>query len=231
MAHLAHYRQAHPLPFVITHWINLLSMLVLIFTGFYIHFPFFDSWMGIARGVHLLCGFIVFINMLLRVILAFVVKSAPYGGSRELDTDIKSFMPQKDNRHQFGSWIKYYLFIKKDHPLGGKFGVLQKCTYILIPLLIIVMFFTGLSLWGATASVGPFGALNTLVGGVMIMRIIHFYLMWVFILFIFLHVYLSTIEGFAPIKLMLFRKESGGLVYDSEAHNIVGEDTMGGESH
>ena len=40
MAHLAHYREAHPLPFVITHWINLVAMILLIVTGFCIHFPF-----------------------------------------------------------------------------------------------------------------------------------------------------------------------------------------------
>ena len=40
MAHLAHYREAHPLVFVITHWINLIAMIVLIVTGFCIHFPF-----------------------------------------------------------------------------------------------------------------------------------------------------------------------------------------------
>ena len=39
MAHLAHYKEAHPLPFVITHWVNLICMFSLIFTGFYIHYP------------------------------------------------------------------------------------------------------------------------------------------------------------------------------------------------
>jgi len=206
-------------------------MLLLIFTGFYIHFPFFDAWMGIARGVHLFCGFVVFLNMLLRVILSFFVKSAAFGGTRAMETDIKSFMPQKDNRHQLGAWLKYYLFIKKDHPLGGKFGVLQKMIYILLPLLILIMFITGLSLWGITSDVGPFAALNSLVGGVVIMRVIHYFLMWAFIIFIFIHGYLVLIEGLAPIKLMFFRKESGGLVYDPEAHNICGEDLMGEEGH
>ena len=82
MAHLAHYREAHPLPFVITHWINLVSMIVLIFTGFYIHFPFFAGFMGIARGAHIFFGIVLFINCLVRVILAFFVKSAPTAGTR-----------------------------------------------------------------------------------------------------------------------------------------------------
>ena len=38
------------MPFVITHWINLVAMILLIITGFSIHFPFWGGFMGIARG-------------------------------------------------------------------------------------------------------------------------------------------------------------------------------------
>ena len=65
MAHLAHYKEAHPLPFVITHWINLIAMICLIVTGFCIHFPFWPDFMGIARGVHIFCGFVLAILSLL----------------------------------------------------------------------------------------------------------------------------------------------------------------------
>jgi Ni/Fe-hydrogenase 1 B-type cytochrome subunit len=226
MAHLAHYRQAHPLVFVITHWVNLVSMLILIFTGFYIHYPFFPGFMGTARGAHLFFAFIFVANMLFRVILAFFVKSAPAGGTRKVDYDWKSFLPQKDNRHQLGAWVKYYLFLKKDHPLGGKYGVPQKITYILIPVLILLIAFTGLCLWAPTSVVGPFAAFNALVGGVVVIRIIHFFFMFVFILFMLIHIYLANIEGFAPTKMMFAWKEHGGLVYDPELHNIVGEDDL-----
>jgi Ni/Fe-hydrogenase 1 B-type cytochrome subunit len=231
MAHLAHYKEAHPLPFVLTHWINLVSMILLIITGLCIHFPFFPLFMGIARGVHIACGFIVIINCVLRVILAFVLKSSPVGGSHVVDTDYKSFLPQKDNRHQGGPWIKYYLFMKKDHPLGAKYGVPQKITYVLVPVLILVMGYVGLCLWSPTASIGFFAAGIDLVGGAMSMRIIHYFMMFVFIIFMMLHVYLSAVEGLAPIRIMLMRKESGGLVYDTSKHTIVGEDDMGTSSH
>ena len=36
------------MPFVITHWINLVAMILLIITGFSIHFPFWGGFMGIA---------------------------------------------------------------------------------------------------------------------------------------------------------------------------------------
>ncbi|MDR2108020.1 MAG: cytochrome b/b6 domain-containing protein [Coriobacteriales bacterium] len=226
MAHLAHYREAHPLPFVITHWVNLIAMLLLIFTGFYIHFPFFPGFMGIARGLHIFSGIILLLNCLIRVLLAFIVKSAPAGGTRKVDADYKNFLPQKDNRHQLGAWLKYYLFLKKDHPLSGKYGVPQKLAYLAVPVLILIVAFTGFCLWAPTSVVGPFAAFNNLVGGVMTTRIIHYFLMWVFILFLFIHVYLANIEGLAPSKIMFFRKEHGGLVYDPDLHNIVGVDDL-----
>ena len=82
--------------------------------------------------------------------MAFFVKSAPTGGTREQVKDYKTWLPQKDNRHQAGAWVKYYLFMKKDHPLGAKLGVPQKLSYLLIPILIIIMFITGMCLWSTT---------------------------------------------------------------------------------
>lgn len=226
MAHLAHYKEAHPLPFVITHWINLSCFVLLIISGIYIHFPFASGFMGAARGVHIFCGIVVFINCLVRMFLAFVVKSAPTGGTREVVPDYKTWLPQADNRHQGLAWVKYYLFLKKDHPLSAKLGVPQKLSYLLIPLLIIVMFYTGLALWSPTADMGFFLAGTNLVGGIMHMRIIHYAFMFVFIIFICIHVYLANIEGFEPTKLMFLHKEHGGLVYDPKKHNIVGEDKL-----
>ena len=153
MAHLAHYKEAHPLPFVITHWINAVAMIFLIITGFMIHFPVAGT-MGVVRGLHVFFGFVIFINCLARVIMSFFVKSAPTGGTREQVKDFKTWLPQKDNRHQAGAWIKYYLFLKKDHPLSAKLGVPQKLSYLLIPILIILMFITGLCLWAPTMELG-----------------------------------------------------------------------------
>ncbi|MEG2863812.1 MAG: cytochrome b/b6 domain-containing protein [Eggerthellaceae bacterium] len=226
MAHLAHYREAHPLVFVVTHWINLVAMVLLIITGFCIHFPFWAGFMGVARGVHVLCGVILLVNCIVRVVLAFIVKTSPDGGTREQVTDYKTWLPQADNRHQLGAWIKYYLFLKKDHPLGAKLGVPQKISYVMIPVLIIVMAYTGFCLWVPTMQWGIFAGGVDLVGGLMSMRIIHYFMMYVFICFMFIHVYLANVEGFAPTKLMFLREEHGGLVYDPEKHVIVGEDKL-----
>ena len=211
------------MPFVVTHWINLVSMIFLIITGFMIHFPV-PGTMGICRGLHVFFGFVIFINCVVRVILSFFVKSSPTGGTRKQVRDIKTWLPQKDNRHQAGAWIKYYLFMKKDHPLSAKLGVPQKLSYLLIPILIVLMFLTGLALWMPTA--GAMMWLTNAWGGAMSIRIIHYFGMFVFIIFMFIHVYLANVEGTEPTKLMFFRKEHGGLVYDPEKHVIVGDDTL-----
>ncbi len=210
--------------FVVTHWINLIAMVLLIVTGFCIHFPFWPLFMGIARGVHVFFGFVLFLNCVFRVIAAFFVKTSPTGGTREQVPDYKTWLPQKDNRHQALEWIKYYLFLRKTHPLGAKLGVPQKISYLMIPFLIVAMFWTGLCLWAPTMAAAPMAATTNLVGGLMSMRIIHYFGMYVFIIFMFIHIYLANVEGFAPTKLMFIHKEHGGLIYAPEVHDIVGED-------
>lgn len=227
MAHLAGYREEHPLVFRVTHWINLVAMIFLIITGFMIHFPVAGT-MGICRGLHVFFGFVLFINCVVRVILAFFVKTSPTGGTRKTVKDYKTWLPQKDNRHQGGAWIRYYLFMKKDHPLAAKLGVPQKISYILIPILIILMFYTGLCLWGPTMDAPFFAAGTAAVGGAMSMRIIHYFGMFVFIIFMFIHVYLANVESVAPTSLMFLGKEHPGLVYDPDKHVIIGEDTTAG---
>ena len=88
------------------------------------------------------------------------------------------------------------------------------------------MFYTGMCLWGTTMNLPFFAAGTELVGGAMSMRIIHYFLMYVFICFMFIHIYLANIEGIAPTLLMFFHKEHGGLVYDPDKHVIVGEDDL-----
>ena len=225
MAHLAHYREAHPLPLVITHYINLICMIVLILSGFYIHYPAFGGFMGVCRGAHIFCGIILVLNCIVRIILAFVVESAPANGTRQTQKDYKTWLPQADNRHQGMAWVKFYLFVKKDHPLAGKFGVPQKISYLAIAVLILFMGYTGFALWEVTASMGIFAVFTTAVGGLMHVRIIHYFMMFVFIIFMIIHVYMAATEGGKPLmKLMFARKEHGGLTYDINTHNLSGED-------
>lgn len=222
---LAQYKEAHPLPMVITHYINLICMILLICSGILIHYPFIAGTMGVCRGLHIFCGIVLVINCIVRIIFAFTIKTAPAEGTRQTETDIKSWLPGDDNRHQFIQWIKFYLFMRKDHPLGAKYNPLQKLSYILVAVLILAMGYTGLCLWSTTANIGIFAAGTAAVGGAMSMRIIHYFGMFVFIIFMIIHVYLAVSEGGIPVvKMMFSHKEHGGLTYDIHTHALSGED-------
>ena len=208
MSEHAFYREEHPLVFVLTHWINLLGMCFLTLTGFYIHYPLFGGLMGLARGTHMFWAFVVVINLLVRVVLAFFVKDATMMGTREVETDIKNWLPQNANRHQFWPTLKFYLFLKKEHPISAKYGVLQKIAYLLTIPLTLAAAYTGFCLWGVTYQWPIFAAATAARGGLMNMRIIHFFIMWAILCFAGIHAYLASIYGTPPLKIMFLWKET-----------------------
>jgi Ni/Fe-hydrogenase 1 B-type cytochrome subunit len=208
MSSEAHYREAHPLVFVMTHWINLICMVMLAFSGFYIHYPFFDGFMGVARGMHFVAMYVIVINLTFRIIAAFFVKTAVDLGSREVDTDIKNWLPQAKNRHQFFETVKYYLFLRKEGVISAKYGSLQKIAYLATIPLTYLQAYTGFCIYGPTMDWGFFSGGLELVGGPMNMRIIHYFIMWVFIVFTMIHAYLANIYNFSPRKIIFAWKET-----------------------
>ena len=214
MAHEAHYREAHPLIFVFTHWINLLCMIGLAFTGFYIHYPFFAGFMNAARTIHFTLMFILVINLTSRIILAFWVKDANQLGTRKTDVDIKNWLPQEENKHQFMETVKYYTFFRNTRVISAKYGALQKIAYLATPLLTIYMAYTGFALYTPAHNwaIWPFFAAGvSFFGGDMGIRIAHYFGMWVIILFTMVHAYLAAIDGFKPLWGLIFLwKETPG---------------------
>jgi len=207
MSHEGHYREAHPLIFVFTHWINLLCMIGLAFTGFYIHYPFFAGFMNGARTIHFTLMFILLINLTSRVILAFWVKDANQLGSKAVDTDLKNWLPQEENKHQFMETVKYYLFFRNTRVISAKYGALQKIAYLATVPIILYMAYTGFALYTPAQSWGiwPFFAAGvSFFGGAMGIRIAHYFGMWVVILFTMVHAYLAAIDGFKPLWGLIF---------------------------
>jgi Ni/Fe-hydrogenase 1 B-type cytochrome subunit len=209
MSHGGHYREAHPLVFVMTHWINLVCMVMLAFSGFYIHFPFFPGFMGVARGMHFVAMYVVLINITARIVLAFFVKDAYLMGVRgPLAPDIKNWLPQPENRHQLWPTIKYYLFLKKESVISAKLGAPQKISYLFITFFTFVMAYTGFALYAPVQQLAFFKAGADAVGGYMNMRILHYWGMWVIILFTMVHAYLANVYNFAPSRLIFLWKET-----------------------
>jgi Ni/Fe-hydrogenase 1 B-type cytochrome subunit len=207
MSHEGHYREAHPLIFVFTHWINLLCMIGLAFTGFYIHYPFFASFMYGARSIHFVLMFVLLINLTSRIILAFWVKDANQLGTRKVDVDLKNWLPQEENKHQFMETVKYYTFFRNTRVISAKYGALQKIAYLATPLLTLYMAYTGFAIYTPAHSwaIWPFFAAGvSFFGGDMGIRIAHYFGMWAIILFTMVHAYLAAIDGFKPLWGLIF---------------------------
>ncbi len=112
--------------------------------------------------------------------------------------------------------------MRKTKPIHGKYNTLQKISYVLVPVLIAFMAWTGFSLYGPYLDNSWIQGNLEMVGGPQNMRIIHYFGMWVMVMFTLIHAYLSSIYGLGPAKLMLWGKESPGLEIDSNG-NIVGD--------
>jgi Ni/Fe-hydrogenase 1 B-type cytochrome subunit len=193
--------------FVLTHWITRLCMLGLAFTGFYIHYPFFAGFMYTARMIHFVLMFVLIINLTSRIILAFWVKTANQLGSREVDVDLKNWLPQEENKHQFLETVKYYTFFRNTHVISGKYGALQKMAYLATIPITLYMAYTGFALYAPahTWAIWPFFAAGvSFFGGDMGIRVAHYFGMWVVILFTMVHAYLAAVDGFKPLWSLIF---------------------------
>jgi Ni/Fe-hydrogenase 1 B-type cytochrome subunit len=193
-------REEHPLPAVLMHGVHLVSMVLLAFSGFYIHHPFFAGGMSAMRSMHFVSMFVLVLTAVVRVYWAFLGRGSAEAGSRVLVPDYRHFGPEKANRGQMLETLKYYLFLRSTHPRTAKYNTLQKGTYLLWLLLIAVQAVTGFALWTPTqAAMQP---LSYWLGGLAQVRVDHYLIMWLFIVTTMVHVYLSVAEGAAQVPLM-----------------------------
>jgi Ni/Fe-hydrogenase 1 B-type cytochrome subunit len=200
-------REEHPLPAIVMHWLHLLSIAVLIYTGFYIHQPFGPGTMDLMRSLHFVFMFVVIFVAIVRVYWAFLGGGSAKPGSRVKVRDSKHFGRSAENKGQAFETVKYYLFIRKTHPRTAKYNTLQKGTYIFWLLLIAAQAISGFAIWTPTAAF--FEPLTYLLGGPIEMRMVHYLIMWLFIITTAIHVYLSVAEAWRQLPLMFFGAESG----------------------
>jgi Ni/Fe-hydrogenase b-type cytochrome subunit len=182
------------------HFQHLLCIGLLVLSGLYIRFPFFDNGRDLMRIVHYFAMTVVMLNLIWRLWYAF--------GST--GRDYREFAINRRDIVTAPKVLAYYLFLKSSKPHVGKYNVMQKSTYILFVPLLFVQAFTGLSLLefvklpyvAQTPSYLLVGWwLGPIVGGtataVAWARIAHYFVNWLFIVFVTIHVYLSVTEDFA----------------------------------
>lgn len=198
-------REEHPLPAVLMHWVHVVAMFALIATGFFIHRPFADLAMSIVRNAHVVAMFALIATTVLRIYWAFAGRGSAGTGSRRLVPDWTHFAPERANRGQLGETLKYYLFLRRSHPRTAKFNTLQKATYALWLLLIVAQAVTGFAMWSPTAA--AFQPLTYALGGVTQVRVDHYLIMWLFIVTLMIHIYLSVAEAWVEVPAMFLRRE------------------------
>lgn len=177
--------------YIIEHWTRVISIAVLTFTGFYIHWPFLSggtesfimSWM---RFFHFVAAYVLILGLVVRVYMAL---------RSTFDADWKDFVAI-DNFKNLPDITGYYLFMKDSHKEYRKYEPLQALTYLAVAFIILFTALTGAALYqgnlfGFIPCPDSFRWVNALLGGEAMTRITHILAMWFFIVFLLIHVYMS----------------------------------------
>ena len=182
------------LPVRVSHWFIFLPVVVLSFTGYYMHNPFIVGrgstafMMGTVRFIHLVAGFVFIAAFLLRLYWFFVGNNW---------SNWRAFGPL--HRRQWrgmGGMVAYYSFLRKDllHHVGH--NALAAITYLVMFVLMFIEILTGLALY---SQVRASTVLNAIIGwlprliDIQNLRLIHFCIMFSFFIFVIHHVYSAVL--------------------------------------
>jgi thiosulfate reductase cytochrome b subunit len=191
----------HPIPVRIWHWVNAVGFVVLIVTGLQIRY-------GVLAGMafktivdaHNVTGFVLIADYFLW--LGF------YLFSDKITVYHPDFNPTRHFRNVWRQLAYYGYGIFKGHPnphhvsAYRKFNAVQAMTYqVVMMVLVPLQFYTGLVLW----DLQRFAGTVELLGGARVVDTIHVALCIAFLVFILVHVYLTTLGRTATqhVKAML----------------------------
>ncbi len=182
----------HPIEPRIYHWIHLISMGCLGFTGLYIYWPFFQAPMKWMQFTHYVAMYVILAVLILRISYAILHRRRDW---HEFGLGLKQWK-------MLPHYIGYYIFIKKEHHKDvGAYNPMQRLTYIFFGLLLIPQAITGFALYPSTASY--FTWLTSLMGGAAYVRSLHFFIMWIFAIVAAVHIYMAVFEEFSQFKYMI----------------------------
>jgi len=185
-----------------THWIRVVAITVLTFTGFYIAYVFIAPQPASTpitflnakfRFWHEIAGFILIAVTLFKAYLFLFDKlSQKERVSFEDFFSIKVWIQQ----------IKFYLFLGKHPKLKGAYNPLQFSAYVLLYAMIILISLTGLIMYVRDYHNGLAGFLSpsmlpleAMMGGLATVREIHHVAMWVILIFVPVHIYMAVFNS------------------------------------
>jgi len=179
----------HPIPVRLWHWTNALGFVALIVTGLQIRY---NVLLGMSFKTvvdwHNAIGFVLIANYFVWLLF--------YLFSDKITVYHPEFSPTAHFRNVMRQLGYYGYGIFKGHPnphhvsAYRKFNALQSMTYqIVMMVLVPVQFYTGLVLW----DLQRFAGTVELLGGARVVDTIHVVLCIAFVVFILVHVYLTTL--------------------------------------
>ncbi len=177
--------------YILEHWARVVAIAVLVFTGYYIYYPFISggpesSIMAWMRFFHFVAAYALVLGLVIRVYMAFC---------STFDADWRDFGIIR-NLKNFTDVAFYYLFIKTTHKDYRKYNPLQAFAYLFIAVVILFSALTGAALYhgnlfGFLKAPDSFRWVSTALGGESYTRIWHLLTMWIFIIFTLVHVYMA----------------------------------------
>jgi len=195
-----------------THWVNVIAFVIMVGSGLEIFnaypafarrgetfccYPFahkpipdwltFGGWLAGARNWHFAAMWVLVINGLI------------YLGFIYLHGEWRDLVPRRGDARDAWQMIRYYLFIRADHPRQGKHNVLQKLTYFALPIFGILAVLTGLAIW-KPVQLAP---LTSVLGGFVWARYWHFVAMVVLVALALAHTFMVFVVDPYSIPSMI----------------------------
>jgi Ni/Fe-hydrogenase 1 B-type cytochrome subunit len=165
----------------------VLSIIALILSGLYIRFPGTIPWatMNTARFIHFVSMYVLIFSW-----IAYTYHTLRIEWSDEVTgcKDLKA-MP---------GVLKYYLILTDEHPVSTKYNPIQKISYNIVWFFILVQIITVLPLYWPSELMW----LTAILGGPMAIRILHDFMTYLFIAFLFIHVYLVLTDDIRSLWAM-----------------------------
>jgi Ni/Fe-hydrogenase 1 B-type cytochrome subunit len=180
-------------PVRLTHWINVLCIIALAITGYYIGNPFIHAVsskeyvMGWVRFIHFVAAYTFLFSIILRLYWSLV-------GNRYANWTV--FFPYSGRAlKDLFQTLAFYLFLRKKPPYAVGHTAFAGFTYFFVFLIYWFMIFSGFAMYALNRDVGT---LWTVLGGWMTgflhlqtIRLFHHLGMYVLLAFTVTHVYIA----------------------------------------
>lgn len=183
----------------LTHWVNVVAIVIMAGSGmriFNAHPAFarpgerfalnpwegrsipngltFGGWLGGARHWHFAMMWLLVANGLL------------YLGFLFLHGEWRDIAPRRGDARDAMEMIKFYLFVRRDHPIQGKHNALEKSAYCAMLILGVIIVLSGLAIWKPVT----LGFITVLFVNYKWARVVHFAAMAVLLLLALVHVFM-----------------------------------------